>query len=194
LTLTKQNISILLVLCEKGNQLAQLEVYNRYQQAMYNTALRIVNDTAEAEDVMQDSFITAFNKLGTIKDPTTFGSWLKRIVINNSISQYNKSKRFVSLNDEVLIPNGIGFEGEEETLSDNISIGTDVDYSNTKIKEVIKCLKGLNKNYNQILTLHFIEGFDYEEICEILNISYANCRTMISRAKESLRNKLIVAK
>jgi len=194
LTLTKQNISILLVLCEKGNQLAQLEVYNRYQQAMYNTALRIVNDTAEAEDVMQDSFITAFNKLGTIKDPTTFGSWLKRIVINNSISQYNKSKRFVSLNDEVLIPNGIEFEGEEESLSDNISIGTDVDYSNTKVKEVLNCMKGLNENYNQILTLHFIEGFDYEEICEILNISYANCRTMISRAKESLRNKLIVTK
>ena len=159
---------------------------------MYNTALRIVNDTAEAEDVMQDSFITAFNKLGTIKDPTTFGSWLKRIVINNSISQYNKSKRFVSLNDEVLIPNGIEFEGEEESLSDNISIGTDVDYSNTKVKEVLNCMKGLNENYNQILTLHFIEGFDYEEICEILNISYANCRTLISRAKESLRKKLIV--
>ena len=59
MTLTQQNINTLLVLCNKGNQLAQLEVYNRYQQAMYNTALRIVKNTAEAEDVMQESFITA---------------------------------------------------------------------------------------------------------------------------------------
>ena len=190
MTLTKQNINTLLVLCEKGNQLAQLEVYNRYQNAMYNTALRIVNDTAEAEDVMQDSFITAFNKLNTLKDNVTFGSWLKRIVINNSISQYNKSKRFVSLNDEVLNPNGIEFE-EEESFSYHITNEETEDYSNTKVKEVLNGLKDLNDNYSQILTLHFIEGFDYEEICEILNISYANCRTMISRAKESLRKKLI---
>ena len=193
MTLAKQNINTLLVLCKKGNQLAQLEVYNRFQNAMYNTALRIVNDTAEAEDVMQESFITAFNKLSTLKDTVTFGSWLKRIVINNSISQYNKSKRFVSLNDEVLIPNGIEFE-EEESFSYNLTHEETADYSNTKVNEVLNCLEGLNDNYSQILTLHFIEGFDYEEICEILNISYANCRTMISRAKESLRKKLILAK
>lgn len=182
MTLTKQNINTLLVLCDKGNQLAQLEVYNRYQQAMYNTAYRIVNNTAEAEDVMQDSFITAFNKLNTLKDGATFGSWLKRIVINNSISQYNKSKRYIRIADE---------EFKEEIEEDSYSISSE-DYSNTKVKEVLNCMEGLNEKYNQILTLHFIEGFDYEEICEILNISYANCRTMISRAKESLRKKLIV--
>jgi RNA polymerase sigma-70 factor (ECF subfamily) len=55
----------------------------------------------------------------------------------------------------------------------------------------MNCLDSINKNYKQILTLHLIEGYDYEEICEILQISYANCRTMISRAKESLRNKLL---
>jgi len=182
LTLTKQNISTLLVLCDKGNQLAQLEVYNRYQHAMYNTAFRIVNNTAEAEDVMQESFITAFNKLNTLKDGATFGSWLKRIVINNSISQYNKSKRYIHISDD---------EFKEEIEEESFSISSE-DYSNTKINEVLNCMEGLNDNYSQILSLHFIEGFDYEEICEILNISYANCRTMISRAKESLRKKLIV--
>ena len=75
---------------------------------------------------------------------------------------------------------------------DSFSVSSE-DYSNTKVAEVMHCMEGLNTNYNQILTLHFIEGFDYEEICEILNISYANCRTLISRAKESLRKKLIVA-
>jgi len=182
LTLTTQNISTLLVLCNKGNQLAQLEVYNRYQHAMYNTAIRIVKDTAEAEDVMQESFITAFSKLESLKDGATFGSWLKRIVINNSISQFNKSKRFVHIEDE---------QFKEEYEEDSFSVSSE-DYSNTKVAEVMHCMEGLNTNYSQILTLHFIEGFDYEEICGILNISYANCRTLISRAKESLRKKLIV--
>ena len=181
MTLTKQNIDTLLVLCIKGNQLAQLEVYNRYQYAMYNTAFRIVKNTAEAEDVMQESFLTAFSKLDTLREGTTFGSWLKRIVINNSISQFNKSKRFVHFSDE-------DFKEEEE---ETFSISSE-DYSNTKVDQLLNCMKELNTNYNQILNLHFIEGFDYEEICEILNISYANCRTLISRAKESLRNKLIV--
>ncbi len=182
LTLTKQNISTLLVLCGKENQLAQLEVYNRYQHAMYNTALRIVKNTSEDEDVRQESFITAFSKLDTLKDAATFGSWLKRIVINNSVSQYHKSKRFVHISDEEF----------KEEVEEDYSISSE-DYSNRKVAEVMHCMEDLNTNYSQILTLHFIEGFDYEEICEILNISYANCRTLISRAKESLRNKLIVA-
>ncbi len=183
MTLTQQNINTLLTLCSKGNQLAQLEVYNRYQHAMYNTAIRIVKNTAEAEDVMQESFITAFSKLDSLKDNTTFGSWLKRIVINNSVSQYNKSKRFVHISDEEFI---------EEAQEDTFSISAD-DYSQLKTNRVLKGMEDLNTNYSQILTLHFIEGFDYEEICEILQISYANCRTLISRAKDSLRKKLIVA-
>lgn len=182
MTLTNQNINTLLVLCNKGNQLAQLEVYNRYHHAMYNTALRIVKNTAEAEDVMQESFITAFSKLDSLKDGATFGSWLKRIVINNSISQFNKSKRFVHIEED---------QFKEEIIEDSYSISSD-DLSQNKVSEIIQCMDDLNTKYSQILTLHFIEGFDYEEICEILNISYANCRTLISRAKESLRKKLIV--
>lgn len=163
--------------------MAQLEVYNRYEKAMYNVAFRIVKDTAEAEDVMQESFLTAFNKLQMFKGDASFGSWLKRIVINNSITQYKKSQRFVALPE-------YGLEEEvEETSYDGIS---EDDYTNTRAAQVIKCMDKLHDNYRQALTLHLIEGYDYEEVCEILQISYANCRTLISRAKESLRSKLIV--
>lgn len=188
MTLTKQNINTLLALCNDGNQLAQLEVYNRYQQAMYNTALRIIKDTDEAEDIMQESFITAFNKMGTLKEASTFGSWLKRIVINNSINQFNKSKRFVSLNDDDILQGNL----DEEPYEESFSVGSDEDFTKTKANRVLNCMADLNDKYRQILSLHFIEGFDYEEICEIQQISYANCRTMISRAKESLRKKLIL--
>lgn len=178
MTLTEQKIEDLLALCQKGNHLAQLEVYNRYQKAMYNVALRIVKNTAEAEDVMQESFIAAFSKLDSFKGTASFGSWLKRIVVNNSIVQFRKNQRFVDLPESRL--------ADEETY-DGIA---DDEYTQLKATQVMECMKKLNVNYQNILSLHFIEGYDYEEICEILQISYANCRTLISRAKESLRSKM----
>ncbi len=180
MTLTEQNIESLLVLCQQGNQLAQLEVYNRYQGAMFNVALRIVKDTAEAEDVMQESFMAAFDNLHSFKGTATFGSWLKRIVVNNSIVQYRKNLRFTELTENSLSE---PFEEEEYGLDE-------ADYTQVKATKVMSCMKSLHENYQNILSLHFIEGYDYEEICEILQISYANCRTMISRAKESLRKKM----
>jgi len=181
LSLSHQKIEPLIVLCKKGNQLAQLELYNRYHRAMFNVAMRIVKKSDEAEDVMQESMITAFNKLDTFKGEASFGSWLKRIVINNSIVQYNRSKRFVNT-DEELFKDDI-----DETIHESYD-----DYSKIKANKVVSCMEHLNDKYQQILSLHFIEGFDYEEICEIMQISYANCRTLISRAKDSLRTKLLV--
>ena len=72
---TNQNIEQLLTLCSSGNQRAQLEVYNRYYKAMYNTSLRIVRDSYKAEDIMQESFLTAFSKLESLKDTSVFGAW-----------------------------------------------------------------------------------------------------------------------
>tara|TARA_R110002153_G_scaffold155174_2_gene307249 strand:- start:6386 stop:6895 length:510 start_codon:yes stop_codon:yes gene_type:complete len=166
-----------------GKQSAQLEVYNRYYKAMFNTALRIVKDTAQAEDIMQESFLSAFTKLHTFKGEVTFGSWLKRIVINNSIHQYRKQqkKNEVAL-DEVLYK-----------VEDYDGIASDHVFTELKAQKVMETMKDLKDNYRISLTLHLIEGFDYEEISEIMNISYANCRTTVSRAKESLRKKLILA-
>jgi RNA polymerase sigma-70 factor (ECF subfamily) len=78
-----------------------MEIYNRYYNAMYNTAVRIVKNSAEAEDVMQESFLNAFTKLHAFKGEVTFGAWLKRIVINNSIYHYRKQlkKQEVNLDD-----------------------------------------------------------------------------------------------
>ena len=170
-------------MCLAGKQSAQLEVYNRYYKAMFNTSLRIVKDTAQAEDIMQESFLSAFTKLHTFKGEVTFGSWLKRIVINNSIYQYRKQqkKKEVAL-DEVLYK-----------VEVNDGIASDHVFTELKAQKVMETMKDLNDNYRISLTLHLIEGFDYDEISEIMNISYANCRTIVSRAKESLRKKLILA-
>ncbi|SDS02249.1 RNA polymerase sigma-70 factor, ECF subfamily [Maribacter dokdonensis] len=179
----REHIDELVQLCLSGKQSAQLEVYNRYYKAMYNTSLRIVKDSAQAEDIMQESFLSAFTKLHTFKGEVTFGSWLKRIVINNSIHQYRKQqkKNEVAL-DEVLY-----------RVEDNDGIASDHVFTELKAQKVMETMKDLKDNYRISLTLHLIEGFDYDEISEIMNISYANCRTTVSRAKESLRKKLTLA-
>ncbi|SMC55941.1 RNA polymerase sigma factor [Cellulophaga tyrosinoxydans] len=177
----KEHIDALLQLCLNGKQSAQLEVYNRYYKAMYNTAVRIVKDSAIAEDVMQESFLSAFTKLETFKGEVTFGSWLKRIVINNSIYQYRKQqkKNEVALDDVIY------------KVEDDDGIASDYVFTEQKAQKVMETMKQLKDNYRVSLTLHLIEGYDYDEISTIMNLSYANCRTTISRAKESLRQKLI---
>lgn len=176
----EEHIDELLQLCMAGKQRAQLEVYTRYYKAMFNTALRIVKNTAQAEDIMQESFLSAFTKLHTFKGEVTFGSWLKRIVINNSIYQYRKQqkKNEVAL-DEILYK-----------VEDTDGIASDHVFTELKAQKVMDTMKGLKDNYRISLTLHLIEGYDYEEISAIMNMSYANCRTTVSRAKESLRQKL----
>jgi len=181
LNYTNQHINQLIEQCKSGKQSAQLEIYNRYYKVMFNTAKRIVKDSYEAEDIMQEAFLTAFTKLDSLKETSTFGSWLKRIVINNSIQQYHKNQKHddVPLNDVLY---KVEDTPENEVITDNIT--------NLKAKQVLDTMNHLKENYRVALTLHLIEGYDYEEISEILSISYANCRTTISRAKESLRKNL----
>lgn len=168
--------------CRKGDQRAQLEIYNKYYKAMYNTALRIVNDSAEAEDIMQEAFIRAFSKIQTFQEKSTFGAWLKKITVNLSLNSLNKSSKFqkVAYEDQF----------KKETVEDE---GIDIreEEANSKVQKVLKAMNSLKESYRIVLTLHLIEGYDYEEICEILGISSAGCRTTISRAKESLRKKLL---
>lgn len=179
MTPTITHINDLVARCRKGEQRAQMEIYDRYYNAMYNTAFRITGHSAEAEDIMQDSFLKAFTRIHSFNEDSTFGAWLKRIVINQSITALNKSKKLaeVSYNDEL------------KNEADSVGVAGE-NHNSDKVKLVLNALKSLKENYRLCLTLHLIEGYDHEEIGEIMKISYGNCRTMISRAKESLRKKL----
>ena len=182
MTPTITHINDLIARCQKGDQRAQMEVYERYYRAMYNTSVRIVKDTAEAEDIMQEAFLKAFSKINTLQEVSTFGAWLKRIVVNLSINSFNHKLKLneVTYNDEL-----------KNQADESEGIILENDSKDEKVKKILKTLNSLKENYRVALTLYLIEGYDYEEIGEILNFSYANCRTTISRAKESLRKKLL---
>lgn len=180
MSLAKHNIEELISLCRQKNQKAQFEVYSRYSKAMYNVAYRIVKDVHYAEDVMQEGFLKAFLKIDDYKQEVAFGAWLKRIIINYSIDFYKKNSRFRTDDFEMVV----------HKVDDGSGAEAEIDFRHLKAEQVLQTIESLKDNYRMILTLFFIEGYDQEEITEIMNISYANCRTTISRAKESLRKKL----
>lgn len=182
MALTGTNTEELIARCRVNDQNAQLEIYNRFYKAMYNTALRIIKDTAEAEDVMQEAFLTAFTKLSSLDNDQLFAAWLKRIVVNASLTTIRKK----DIQKEVSIDK-VSYQLVDEPDKTE-------DYTGLKASTVLETLNELKDNYSTALSLHLIEGYDYEEIGEIMNISYSNSRTLISRAKESLRKKIQMVK
>lgn len=161
--------------CRMNDRQAQEKIYDLYSHAMYNTSLRIVNDTAEAEDIMQESFIEAFEKIRFFKGEGSFGSWLRRIVINNSINQLRKKRPVGSLEEEKTeIPDN---SEEDKNYSENLFC---------RLEEIRNGITKLPENYKIVLSLYLLEGYDHEEIAGILKTSYGNVRTRFSRAKQKL--------
>ena len=159
--------------CRQGDSKAQFEVYKLYYKAMYNVCLRFVRDAMTAEDIMQESFLSAFRNIDTFRGEVSFGAWLKRIVINRSLDVLKKR----SIDTEEL--------EEGRTVIDDDSYGSDeVEYKIEKVKRAINLMPN---NQRILLTLYLIEGYDHEEISQILNMSHNAVRTGYSRAKKQLQ-------
>jgi len=164
--------------CKKHDQIAQVAIYDLFFKAMYNTAFRIVQQQDLAEDITQDAFIVAFSKVKSLQEEITFPKWLKQIVVNKSLTLLKQKKRFYPLDAEKL----------NSTIDEEYNI--EIDSNNSGVQEIIKTINSLKDNYRILLTLHYIEGYDYEELVTITGFTHTNCRTLISRAKSSLRKKL----
>lgn len=143
---------------------------------MYNTALRIVSDDEEAQDVLQEAFLDAFTRIKDFRQETTFGLWLKQIVINKSINQLRKRKlEFVSLT-------------VEDLPDDDTNDHSDFEYQVEAVKEA---LNELPDGYRVIVSLYLLEGYDHEEIAHILKISESTSRSQFLRGKRKLKDKLL---
>ena len=141
---------------------------------MYNTSLRIVNHTADAEDVLQESFVDAFGAIDSFGYKSTFGAWLKRIVINKSINALRKRKMEIIDIEKTSV---LQMPDEESMDEGALQL---------KVEEVKKAVKELPNGYRTVLSLHLFEGYDQEEIAEIMQISHATVRTQYMRAKQKL--------
>ena len=163
--------------CKQNNRRAQFKLYNKYCEGMFCVAKRFIQDPYEAEDAMQEAFVKAFTRLHQFNGEVTFGAWLKRIVINKCIDKLKAKKlELVAVNEQILST------VEEE---ENWSIGDDIG-----ITEVKKAIEQLPEKYRYPLMLFLIEGYDHEEIAEILNISQVASRTLVHRGKKKLQDEL----
>lgn len=170
--------SLLVEQCRAQNPRAQMALYKQYCDGMFIVASRYLKDTAEAEDAMQVAFIKAFKKMEQFKGDVTFGAWLKRIVINTCLDALKKKKaHFEEINDETL-----RIEDEEDT-SWAIADGT-------TMEAIQEAIMKLNPNYKSVVQLFLLEGFDHQEIAQVLDITESASRTNLHRGKIQLKQHL----
>ena len=160
--------------CKEGSQKAQFQLYKLYYKPMFSICMRLINNAAEAEDVMQEAFLNAFTKIDTYKGEVSFGAWLKRIVINRSLDYLKKRKvKFEEINEKT-----------------NQIPDYQMEIKEVNMKVIKDAIQKLPDGYRVVLSLFLIEGYDHEEISEILGISNSNSRTQYLRAKNKLKELL----
>ena len=166
----------LIARCKAGDREAHYKLYKLYSRAMFNVSYRITGREEDAEDALQEAFISAFRNLNNYRGDAAFGAWLKRIVVNKAINVLKKRKHELMPEDEswdVAEPEAAAEYKEELTVD-----------------QVRKAIDQLPDGYRAVLSLYLLEGYDHEEIAGILNISESTSKSQLNRAKNKLREFL----
>jgi RNA polymerase sigma factor (sigma-70 family) len=164
--------------CRAGGREAHYRLYRLYAKAMYNVSYRITGREEDAEDALQEAFISAFKNLESYRGDATFGAWLKRIVVNKAINIVKKRR-------EELMPEDAQLDVAEE--EENIEYREGL-----TVERVRDAIQQLPDGYRSVLTLYLLEGYDHQEIAEIMSISESTSKSQLNRAKNKLREFLTV--
>lgn len=175
--MTNKVQSQLIERCRKGDSRAQYELYKSFVSAMYNVSFRLSGNRFDAEDNLQEAFAKAFLNIRSFKGESSFGSWLKRIVVNECITQLRKRKRFMHNFSEITEFN----EADDETFTLDEKV---------PIVEVKKAIAALPEGARIVFTLKAIEEYKFSEISEMLGLSESNCKVQYHRSKKLLAAQL----
>ncbi|HVZ25620.1 MAG TPA: RNA polymerase sigma factor [Sediminibacterium sp.] len=162
--------------CIKGDTAGYRLLYEQYARAMYNTALRIVNNTTDAEDILQEAFTDAFQTLSRFRNQSSFGAWLKKIVVHKSINAVKRGRKKWM---EVDLASIEGYVLRDEPEPDE----SDILY---RVDQVRQAISQLPDGYRTVISLHLLEDYSQEEIASVLGISPVTVRTQYLRAKKKL--------
>ena len=162
--------------CIANDRKAQMKLYKQYCNGMFCVAMRFLKNSDDAEDVLQESFVKAFQRIHQFKGDVTFGAWLKRIVINNSIDFLkSKKERTVELDERYMH----SIEDEDWIVEDGITL-----------EEIKEAIERLPEKYKYVVMMYLIEGYDHGEISYVLNLTQTTCRTRLFRGKGHLKAAL----
>lgn len=162
--------------CKENDRKAQLKLYSQYCDGMFAVAMRFLKNSDDAEDVLQEAFIKAFQKIHQFSGEVTFGAWLKRIVINKCLD-FIKSRKmeYVELQEHRM----------QIVEDEDWSVSTDI-----SIEEIKETMEQLPEKYKYVVQLFLVEGYDHQEIGQILNLTPTTCRTRLLRGKGHLKELL----
>lgn len=156
---------------KEGDRKAQYKLFELYVDAMFNIGIRMLNSKEDAEDVVQESFIKAFKSLNKFNFESTFGAWLKRIVVNNCINFLKVKKIQIT---------------EIETHNFYLTDEKLPEVNELNIQKIKNGINLLPTGYQQIINLYLIEGYDHNEIADIVGITVSTSKSQYHRAKKKL--------
>ena len=161
----------------KGSEKAQLQLYKLYADAMYFTCYNMMHSREEAEDMLHESFSEAFMNLHKFKFESSFGTWLKRIVVNKCINEIKRKKTDLQLSENM--------EDYEGQYTDNVEMEAEL-----SVEAIKKAMKQLPEGSRIVFQLYLLEGYDHREIAEILDVSESNSKSQYMVAKRKIKEIL----
>ncbi|WP_397364268.1 RNA polymerase sigma factor [Olleya sp. R77988] len=159
--------------CKSNDTKAQSELYQLFSSKLFSVSLKYSSSYAEAEDNLQDAFITVFDKIKQYKNKGSFEGWLKRITINTALQRYRSQKVFDIINEDAI--------AEEEI---------EIDEDDVSIDFLLKCIQDLPDRYRLVFNLYVLDGFSHKEIADMLAITTGTTKSNLARARQLLKAKV----
>ncbi|MBC2845323.1 RNA polymerase sigma factor [Winogradskyella flava] len=164
--------------CKNNNLKAQMQVYQMYKDMLYNVSLRIIINQQDAQDMVHDAFIKAFQNITKLENDLNLGPWLKRIVVNCSLDFLRKKKKLSWLQESYEL------QQDEEVLTEEL------DNTSLKFEDVKKAIDALKDKYRIIIVLYLIEDYSHKEIAQQLGLKESTVRNQYVRGKRLLKQQL----
>lgn len=163
--------------CLRGDRQAQFALYKQYARAMYNICLRMCKHPHDAEDVLQTAFVDVFTKMDSFSFQASIGAWIKRIVINNCLNHLQRRKPIIE-----------EWQAHHDSVDDHTGLAEDD--NSYDVQRVQRAVAELPDGYRVVLSLYLFEGYDHQEIGDILGVTESTSKSQYSRARRRLREIL----
>lgn len=160
--------------CKNNNTKAQGELYKLFSSKLFSTCLKYSRNYAEAEDNLQDAFLTIFNKIGQYKNKGSFEGWLKRVTVNTVLQRYRKEKVFDIIN--------------ENTIEDTVEV--DIEEDSLSIDYLLNIIQELPDRYRLVFNLYVLDDYSHKDIAEMLNINIGTSKSNLARARQILKQTI----
>lgn len=172
------NLLDLIYKCKKNERKAQTEMYQKYKDILFVVCLKYCKNEKDAEDVLQDSFITIFTKIEQYTATGSFEGWIKKITIHKAIDKYHSKKvKLLPLIEDI-----------------NKSIETEENLSEYTLDFILSLVQQLPDRYRLVFSLYELDNFSHKEIAKLLNITIGTSKSNLHRAKKVLKEKLLAVK